>query len=47
MFKVHQDFEQGLEQLHELSEDPAAYLGGSENPFIVEIIKEVNNEKNN
>ena len=45
MFKVHDEFEQDLQKLHELAEDPAAYLRGSENPFIEEIIEEANNEK--
>jgi len=45
MFKVHQDFEQGLEKLNELAEDPAAYFRGSENPFIEELIKEVDDEE--
>jgi hypothetical protein len=45
LIKLHADFEDDLQKLHELSEDPAAYLRGSENPFIEEIIEEANNEK--
>ena len=46
MFKVHDDFEHDLQKLQELSEDPAAYLRGSEDPRIEEIIEEADNEKN-
>ena len=46
MFKVHDDFEHDLQKLHELSEDPAAYLRGSEDPRIEEIIEEADSEKN-
>ena len=45
MVKVHADFEDDLQRLHDLAEDPAAYLRGSENPFIEEIIEEANSEK--
>ena len=46
MFKIHNDFKHDLQKLQELSEDPAAYLRGSENPFIEEIIAEADSEKN-
>ena len=40
LIKLHAEFEDDLQKLHELAEDPAAYLGGSEHPLLKEVTDE-------